>query len=127
MKISYLQKTKAAATPKVRKRKGRRGYYESSSECEPEKIDTRPKQCNEPMCTQTARYGSKYCSDKCGLALATRRIYQTLPDRIREWNLTPCEAEKANRKELEAIHSKQVKGHVEDKCTKACVHLLFSS
>ena len=32
---------------------------------------------------------------------------QTLPDRIREWNLTPCEAEARNRKDLEKIHAKQ--------------------
>ncbi|QQP41844.1 PHD finger and CXXC domaincontaining protein CG17446like, partial [Caligus rogercresseyi] len=35
--------------------------------------------------------------------------YSNLPDRIREWNLTPCLAEKNNLKELESIHAKQVK------------------
>ena len=39
---------------------------------------------------------------------ATLRILQTLPDRIREWNMTPCEAEIRNRKELEKIRAKQV-------------------
>ena len=39
---------------------------------------------------------------------ATLRILQTLPDRIRQWNLTPCEADIRNRKELEKIRSKQV-------------------
>ncbi|XP_040566554.1 CXXC-type zinc finger protein 1 [Lepeophtheirus salmonis] len=58
-------------------------------------------------CTNTARIGSKYCSDQCGINLASLRIYQTLPDRIREWNLTPCLAEKNNLKELETIHAKQ--------------------
>lgn len=38
---------------------------------------------------------------------ATLRILQTLPDRIREWNMTPCEAEKRNRKELDKIREKQ--------------------
>ena len=32
---------------------------------------------------------------------------QTLPDRIREWNMTSCEAEKRNRKELDKIREKQ--------------------
>ena len=32
---------------------------------------------------------------------------QTLPDRIREWNLTPCEADKRNRKKLDSIRAKQ--------------------
>jgi len=39
---------------------------------------------------------------------ATLRILQTLPDRIRQFNLTPCEAEIRNRKELEKIRAKQV-------------------
>ena len=40
---------------------------------------------------------------------------QTLPDRIREWNLMPCEADKRNRKELESIRAKQdnVKANLE--------------
>eukprot|EP00095_Tigriopus_kingsejongensis_P009703 maker-scaffold1466_size39939-snap-gene-0.7 protein:Tk09703 transcript:maker-scaffold1466_size39939-snap-gene-0.7-mRNA-1 annotation:"phd finger and cxxc domain-containing protein cg17446-like" len=99
-------KAKPLAAVKPKKRRGRRNYYESSSEGEME-IDLTPKQCSEPNCNKTARYGSKYCSDKCGLGLATRRIYQTLPDRIREWNLTPCEAETKDRKRLESIRSKQ--------------------
>ena len=48
-----------------------------------------------------------YWSDACGIALASLRIMQTLPDRIREWNLTPCQAETTNRKELEKLHKKQ--------------------
>jgi len=32
---------------------------------------------------------------------------QTLPDRIRQWNMTPCEAEKRNRRELESVRAKQ--------------------
>lgn len=33
-------------------------------------------QCYGPGCVQVARPNSKYCSDKCGLALATCRILQ---------------------------------------------------
>ena len=72
----------------------------------------RPMQCLGPGCIQSARLGvSKYCSEQCGVNLATMRICKALPDRVREWNSTPCEAEKHNRKELEAIRKKQVRGH----------------
>lgn len=32
-------------------------------------------QCYGPGCTQIARFNSKYCSDKCGLSLASARIF----------------------------------------------------
>ena len=65
------------------------------------------RQCFGHKCTKEAREGSKYCSDNCGINLASLRIMQTLPDRIREWNLTPCEADKRNRKKLDSIRAKQ--------------------
>ena len=65
------------------------------------------RQCYGPKCKKEARQESKYCSDQCGMNLASVRIMQTLPDRIREWNMAPCEAEKRNRRELEAIRAKQ--------------------
>ena len=65
------------------------------------------RQCFGHKCTKEAREGSKYCSDNCGVNMASMRIMQTLPDRIREWNLTTCEADKRNRKELESIRAKQ--------------------
>jgi COMPASS component SPP1 len=34
------------------------------------------RQCYGPACIRAARPGSKYCSDDCGLKLATNRIYQ---------------------------------------------------
>ncbi len=66
-----------------------------------------PKQCLGPKCIKCARPNSKYCSDQCGINLATARIYETLPGRIREWNMTPTYAEKSSRKELEKIRAKQ--------------------
>lgn len=63
--------------------------------------------CFGHKCKKQAREGSKYCSDNCGMNLASLRIMQTLPDRIREWNMTPCEAEKRNRRELDSIRAKQ--------------------
>lgn len=34
------------------------------------------RQCYGPGCVNSARYGSKYCSDVCGTKLATSRIFQ---------------------------------------------------
>jgi len=64
---------------------------------------------NNGFLLRSAMEDSKYCSDGCGLALARQRIYQALPDRVREWNLTPCHAEKKDRQELEKVKKKQVK------------------
>ena len=66
-------------------------------------MDLAPRQCYGMECVKSARVGSKYCSDQCGLTVASLRIYQTLPDRIREWNMTPCKAEQKNKQELERI------------------------
>lgn len=65
------------------------------------------RQCYGPACKMTARPQSKYCSDECGLKLATSRIYQVLPQRIQEWNLSPCLAEEKNKQQLEGIRKKQ--------------------
>lgn len=53
------------------------------------------------------RTGSKYCSDECGMKLATNRIYQVLPQRIQEWSLTPCVAEQNNTISLECVRKQQ--------------------
>ncbi|EAT36204.1 AAEL011688-PA [Aedes aegypti] len=65
------------------------------------------RQCYGPGCIMTARPQSKYCSDTCGMKLATTRIYQVLPQRIREWSLSPAICEEQNKKALEAIRTKQ--------------------
>lgn len=66
-----------------------------------------PRHCYGPACTKQSRPGSKYCSDECGLKLATNRIYQVLPQRIQEWSLTPCIAEQNNRRALESVRKQQ--------------------
>lgn len=66
------------------------------------------RQCYGPGCVNSARYGSKYCSDVCGSRLATNRIYQVLPQRIQEWALSPCAAEEKNTKALESIRKQQL-------------------
>ncbi|TDG41003.1 hypothetical protein AWZ03_012571 [Drosophila navojoa] len=65
------------------------------------------RQCHGPGCRCQARPQSKYCSDKCGFNLATNRIFQVLPQRLQEWNLTPCHAAEENQEQLEVIRQKQ--------------------
>lgn len=98
----------------AKKRKERNGS--SSDGGEAEAMDPKlPRQCQGHKCVYACRPGSNYCSDTCGINLASLRIMQTLPDRIREWNLSECQAEKRNRKELEQIRAKQAR--VVFKCT----------
>lgn len=66
-----------------------------------------PRHCQGPECCNTARPQSKYCSDVCGMKLATNRITYFLPGRIQEWNMTPCIATENNKKALEKNRSKQ--------------------
>ncbi|XP_032691339.1 CXXC-type zinc finger protein 1 [Odontomachus brunneus] len=66
-----------------------------------------PRHCYGPACTKQSRPGSKYCSDDCGLKLATSRIYQVLPQRLQEWSLTACIAEQNNRRALESVRKQQ--------------------
>ena len=98
--------SKDARNDLAKKRKGWRAARgrESSDDSETE-VDLSPRQCYGMDCVLTARVASKYCSDQCGLSLASLRIYQTLPERIREWNLTKCSATQTNQKELVKIRS----------------------
>lgn len=90
---------------------GRRKRKDSSSDRElPSNTHLQtdyPRQCYGPMCTNSARYGSKYCSDNCGVKLATNRILQVLPQRLQEWALSPCVAEESNKKALDQIRKQQ--------------------
>ena len=86
----------------VKKRK--RAVDFSSDDSDGDKvIDLTPRQCHGMDCINSARIGSKYCSDQCGLSLASLRIYQTLPERLREWNLTSCKSSERNSRELVGI------------------------
>ena len=98
--------SKEARNDLVKKRKGWRPARGRNSEDDSDvEVDLTPRQCHGMDCVLTARVGSKYCSDQCGLSLASLRIYQTLPERIREWNLTNCSASETNQKELVRIRS----------------------
>ncbi|XP_015188319.1 PREDICTED: CXXC-type zinc finger protein 1-like [Polistes dominula] len=86
---------------KFNKKRRRDSSNERNEHLEP------PRHCYGPACTKQSRPGSKYCSDECGLKLATNRIYQVLPQRIQEWSLTPCIAEQNNRRALESVRKQQ--------------------
>lgn len=66
-------------------------------------------QCNGPSCTLLAKPYSKYCSEDCGLKLATNRIFELLPQRIQQWQQSPCIAEENNKKSLEQMRNEMEK------------------
>uniref|UniRef100_A0A3Q2PSP1 CXXC-type zinc finger protein 1 n=1 Tax=Fundulus heteroclitus TaxID=8078 RepID=A0A3Q2PSP1_FUNHE len=65
------------------------------------------RQCLGPGCVEPARSGSKYCSEDCGMKLAANRIYEILPQRIQQWQQSPCVAEEMGRRQLERIRREQ--------------------
>ncbi|RVE71131.1 hypothetical protein OJAV_G00071740 [Oryzias javanicus] len=65
------------------------------------------RQCLGPGCTELARSASKYCSEDCGMKLAANRIYEILPQRIQQWQQSPCVAEEMGRRQLERIRKEQ--------------------
>uniref|UniRef100_A0A7N8XSA3 CXXC-type zinc finger protein 1 n=1 Tax=Mastacembelus armatus TaxID=205130 RepID=A0A7N8XSA3_9TELE len=65
------------------------------------------RQCLGPGCVEPARVNSKYCSEDCGMKLAANRIYEILPQRIQQWQQSPCVAEEMGRKQLERIRREQ--------------------
>ncbi|XP_060533176.1 CXXC-type zinc finger protein 1 [Cylas formicarius] len=67
-----------------------------------------PRQCYGQKCVRSARYGSKYCSDQCGMNLAKTRILQVLPQRLQEWALSPSAAEELNIKALDQVRKQQL-------------------
>uniref|UniRef100_A0A914LI85 CXXC-type zinc finger protein 1 n=1 Tax=Meloidogyne incognita TaxID=6306 RepID=A0A914LI85_MELIC len=48
-------------------------------------IEHEEKQCIGPECTNSVRQGSKYCSERCGLALAQIRLKTILPQRFNDF------------------------------------------
>ncbi|XP_068171621.1 CXXC-type zinc finger protein 1b [Antennarius striatus] len=69
--------------------------------------NTGQRQCLGPNCVQAARANSKYCSEDCGMNLAANRIYEILPQRIQQWQQSPCIAEEHGKKHLERIRREQ--------------------
>ncbi|XP_034027739.1 CXXC-type zinc finger protein 1a isoform X2 [Thalassophryne amazonica] len=111
------EKKKALATPKEetkpRRHKQKQRHRERVRHSE-RSIDGGVKesvggqrQCLGPSCVEPARLNSKYCSEDCGMKLATNRIYEILPQRIQQWQQSPCVAEEMGRKQLERIRKEQ--------------------
>uniref|UniRef100_A0A8C3G0U6 CXXC-type zinc finger protein 1 n=1 Tax=Cyclopterus lumpus TaxID=8103 RepID=A0A8C3G0U6_CYCLU len=69
--------------------------------------NTGQRQCLGPSCVETTRPNSKYCSEDCGMKLAANRIYEILPQRIQQWQQSPCIAEEHGKKQLERIRREQ--------------------
>ncbi|XP_066566218.1 CXXC-type zinc finger protein 1 [Amia ocellicauda] len=65
------------------------------------------RQCLGPGCVEVSRANSKYCSEDCGMKLAANRIYEILPQRIQQWQQSPCVAEEQGKKLLERIRREQ--------------------
>ncbi|XP_013419926.1 CXXC-type zinc finger protein 1 isoform X2 [Lingula anatina] len=98
--------------PKQTKTVRRRGQKEYDVDIYQETDGDTPRQCYGPGCIEAARFGSKYCSDECGMKLAANRIYEILPQRIQQWQSTPCVAEENNKKMLEKIRQQQLEARM---------------
>uniref|UniRef100_A0A8C3URL6 CXXC-type zinc finger protein 1 n=1 Tax=Catharus ustulatus TaxID=91951 RepID=A0A8C3URL6_CATUS len=81
----------------------RRGHPERADARDPAGLG----QCLGPGCTRPARPPSKYCSEACGIKLAANRIYEILPQRIQQWQQSPCVAEEHGKRLLERIRREQ--------------------
>lgn len=101
---SYNRQVKSRSTRHRTKKDEYRREHRSEKEKKEEVVS---RQCYGPGCIYEARPGSKYCSDECGIKLATNRIYEILPHRIQQWQSTPCAADENNRIALEAIRRDQ--------------------
>ncbi|KAK2176784.1 hypothetical protein NP493_640g02009 [Ridgeia piscesae] len=110
-KRAKTKKDKHKKTDKTQKQKSRKPKQKHSEvpseEVGGEAREDEPRQCYGPGCVEMARQGSKYCSDECGLKLATNRIFEILPQRIQGWQTTACIAEENNKLALEKIRREQ--------------------
>ncbi|XP_077428171.1 CXXC-type zinc finger protein 1a isoform X2 [Vanacampus margaritifer] len=113
------EKRKSLSTPKEETRRHKakqrhRGRVRHSErggggggEADSKELGNTLRQCLGPGCVQAARTTSKYCSDTCGKKLAANRIYEIVPQRIQQWQQSPCVAEEMGRRQLERIRKEQ--------------------
>ncbi|KAI0215588.1 CXXC-type zinc finger protein 1 [Lamellibrachia satsuma] len=108
-KRAKTKKDKHKKTGKTQREKSRKlKQKHSEAPCEETEVrEDEPRQCYGPGCIEMARQGSKYCSDECGLKLATNRIFEILPQRIQGWQTSACIAEENNKLALEKIRRDQ--------------------
>ncbi|XP_030049773.1 CXXC-type zinc finger protein 1 isoform X2 [Microcaecilia unicolor] len=103
------KKSEKKKEEKYRRHKQKQKHREKSRHSE--RVESRDmtssRQCLGPTCIQPARAASKYCSDDCGMKLAANRIYEILPQRIQQWQQSPCVAEEHGKKLLERIRREQ--------------------
>uniref|UniRef100_A0A671KST7 CXXC-type zinc finger protein 1 n=1 Tax=Sinocyclocheilus anshuiensis TaxID=1608454 RepID=A0A671KST7_9TELE len=94
---------------KPRKHKPKQKHRDRVRHCERAEVRDSggARQCLGPGCVEAARGNSKYCSDDCGMKLAANRIYEILPQRIQQWQQSPCIAEEQGKKLLERIRREQ--------------------
>lgn len=105
------QKLKRQLSEKALRRKKRltsRDSFGASSEKIRQTAEL-PRQCYGPQCQKRARPNSKYCSHECGIQVAVRRIQEILPNRVKEWNQTPCVANQKAEEKLAQLKIVQEK------------------
>ncbi|KAG8506585.1 CXXC-type zinc finger protein 1 [Galemys pyrenaicus] len=128
-KVEWKEKEKEKKKKKRRKRKQQQPplgdkckHSEKTDAKNPDPASLR--QCLGPNCVYPTRPGSKYCSDDCGMNLAADRIYEILPQRIQQWQRSPCIAEEQSKKVLERIHREQQDTHARLKYMECRFHEL---
>uniref|UniRef100_T1KQN6 CXXC-type zinc finger protein 1 n=1 Tax=Tetranychus urticae TaxID=32264 RepID=T1KQN6_TETUR len=102
---SRPSRKKTNTTSSDNKRGSKKTHRQRERERDVYEVDDGLRQCYGPGCINIARRGSKYCSDNCGIKLATNRIIEILPERIRFWQSTPSSADVFSNRELDAIRT----------------------
>jgi len=70
----YLQEKKSVSGSRSRSDHAANAHSRRPHRADVYFDNVNPRQCYGPGCIEAARYGSKYCSDECGLKLANKYI-----------------------------------------------------
>ncbi|XP_068189673.1 CXXC-type zinc finger protein 1a isoform X2 [Antennarius striatus] len=105
--VSCLKEEPKPRRHKAKQRHRERVRHSERGEGGAKEVGGALRQCLGPGCVQPARANSKYCSEDCGMKLAANRIYEILPQRIQQWQQSPCVAEEMGRRQLERIRKEQ--------------------
>uniref|UniRef100_A0A672YZH0 CXXC-type zinc finger protein 1 n=1 Tax=Sphaeramia orbicularis TaxID=375764 RepID=A0A672YZH0_9TELE len=111
VKVKHVKRREKKFDKKKESRRHKQKQKHKDKSRHSEKGDLRDhggqRQCLGPSCVEAARPSSKYCSEDCGMKLAANRIYEILPQRIQQWQQSPCIAEEHGKKQLERIRREQ--------------------
>uniref|UniRef100_A0A8B9LC85 CXXC-type zinc finger protein 1 n=1 Tax=Astyanax mexicanus TaxID=7994 RepID=A0A8B9LC85_ASTMX len=111
VKVKHVKRREKRSEKKNKPRKHKPKQKHRDKVRHSERAETRDnggsRQCLGPGCVESSRPNSKYCSDDCGMKLAANRIYEILPQRIQQWQQSPCIAEEQGKKLLERIRREQ--------------------